>query len=204
MSTTTLAPQVSRSIDPSAAECSTSQARLGSIAPEGPRSRLAAPACPRPRRETRSRRRRVSRWELRGPAKGGSRVVRAWPSGPPGPDVRSGRTGRRMTSGTCDAGKPLRLTHRGRVLVVLAGVLALLGAFTVGRASLAAAPDASSPPAHPAATVVVQPGQTLWDVAAAVAPGGDRRVTVERILRMNRLANSALSPGRTLRVPGPR
>ena len=47
----------------------------------------------------------------------------------------------------------------------------------------AAASSAAGVAAAP--TVVVQPGDTLWSIAAAVAPEVDVRITVDRLVALN-------------------
>ena len=66
---------------------------------------------------------------------------------------------------------PARLTRRGRLAVVLM-VLAflVLAGFTLGRVSSQAAG-----PSRPLPTVTVHTGETLWQIAARVAPQADRR-----------------------------
>jgi Tfp pilus assembly protein FimV len=92
---------------------------------------------------------------------------------------------------------PARLTHRGRVVVVLL-VLALLvvGGFVLGRVSSQAAG-----PAKPLPTVTVHAGETLWDLAARVAPHADRRALVLRIEALNHLAGGRVEVGQQLRLP---
>ncbi|OUZ09999.1 hypothetical protein BHE97_09065 [Aeromicrobium sp. PE09-221] len=94
---------------------------------------------------------------------------------------------------------PVRLTRRGRVVVFVAASLVLaLGAIAMG-ASVAATSD-SAPVAT--TTVQVQPGQTLWSIAAEANPGGDVRATVDEIVRLNALPNaSGLQMGTSLAVP---
>jgi nucleoid-associated protein YgaU len=51
-------------------------------------------------------------------------------------------------------------------------------------------------------TVVVQPGDRLWGVAAGIAPDGDRRVTISQIVELNGLRSAAdIHPGDVLVVP---
>lgn len=92
----------------------------------------------------------------------------------------------------------LRLTRRGRVLLV--GVLAavLLAAFSLGRVSS----NADTPSDRPSVQhVTVRPGETLWAVATRVAPGNDPRVTVQRLMDLNGLSSPALRAGESLIVP---
>ncbi|XVQ09092.1 LysM peptidoglycan-binding domain-containing protein [Spirillospora sp. CA-255316] len=50
-------------------------------------------------------------------------------------------------------------------------------------------------------TVVVGPGETLWDIAVRDDPEGDPRVTVRRIADLNGLSDSVVQPGQHLRMP---
>jgi nucleoid-associated protein YgaU len=51
------------------------------------------------------------------------------------------------------------------------------------------------------ATVTVQPGDTLWAIAADRYPDSDVRAKVWQIEQVNHLAGKRLQPGETLRVP---
>jgi LysM repeat protein len=93
----------------------------------------------------------------------------------------------------------VRLTRRGRVVVVLAALLLLVVAgFTLGRASS----QAAGPVAHrPLPTVTVAPGETLWQIAARVDPGSDRRALVDQIEALNHLHDGRIVAGQQLRLP---
>ena len=52
-----------------------------------------------------------------------------------------------------------------------------------------------------AATVVVQPGDTLWTIAAARYPGDDPRARIGEIQRLNNLSSPVIVVGETLRLP---
>jgi nucleoid-associated protein YgaU len=52
-----------------------------------------------------------------------------------------------------------------------------------------------------AATVVVQPGDTLWAIAAERYPGDDTRARIDEIERMNNLSSPVIVVGETLRLP---
>ncbi|GAA3926822.1 hypothetical protein GCM10023085_05210 [Actinomadura viridis] len=119
------------------------------------------------------------------------------------PDGTLGRAG----SGTHGAAPPLRLTRRGRAVVVsfIAGLLLVLLWLTAGLgASAGDKEDATPPAATPAArvkTVVVEPGETLWEIATRDDPDGDPRITVQRIADLNGLSDSIVQPGQRLRMP---
>jgi LysM repeat protein len=52
------------------------------------------------------------------------------------------------------------------------------------------------------ATVTVQPGDTLWGLAAAHSgPSADLQEIVDRITDVNHLQSGALQPGERLRIP---
>ena len=93
--------------------------------------------------------------------------------------------------------KPVRLTKRGRRLVaavVLVPLTALLWLVSGhGVAAMGTAPVTK--------TVVVQPGQSLWDLAVTAAPGADPRETVYEIKQMNHFSSSDVIPGQAVVVP---
>jgi Tfp pilus assembly protein FimV len=95
------------------------------------------------------------------------------------------------------AARPVRLTRRGRALLLLVLVTLLLGAFSLGRTSA----DAGGGATAPRPTTVVQPGDTLWSIARRVAPGADPRVTVDRLARLNDLGGRPIVAGQRLVLP---
>ena len=97
---------------------------------------------------------------------------------------------------------PVRLTRRGRRLLRTTVVaVALLVVLIVGFLGRTPAGAGDSAPEAATASVIVQPGDTLWSVAKAVAPQDDVRDTIERISTLNNLDTRVLSPGQTLVVP---
>jgi hypothetical protein len=50
-------------------------------------------------------------------------------------------------------------------------------------------------------TVVVQPGQTLWSIAAARYPDDDPRSRIDDIVRLNNLGSQPIHAGETISVP---
>jgi hypothetical protein len=94
----------------------------------------------------------------------------------------------------------LRLTRRGKVVVLVGAVLAIaLLVVLLGSSSLAS-DNAGTPQAT--TTVTVMPGHTLWEIATEANPNGDIRQTVDDIVRLNSLPNaSALQMGSEIAVP---
>lgn len=93
----------------------------------------------------------------------------------------------------------LRLTSRGRVVVLLVVLAAALAVF-----ALRGAPAASSDIIHHqrTATVVVSPGETVWDIARRVAPDADTRSVVAEIEELNSMTDAgSIRVGQPLSVP---
>jgi LysM repeat protein len=94
----------------------------------------------------------------------------------------------------------VRLTRRGRVVVVVA---ALLVAIAVGVLLNAAGSVATQRPGTPEPTRIVQvgSGDTLWDIAAGLADDGDVRAVMEEIKQLNALDSGVLQAGQRHVVP---
>jgi hypothetical protein len=93
----------------------------------------------------------------------------------------------------------VRLTRRGRVVIVLALLTVAFLAFTLGRVGSSQA--ATEPGTRvPYAQTTVHRGETLWAVARRVAPGHDPREVVEQIRVLNHLTGS-LQAGQQLLLP---
>ena len=96
--------------------------------------------------------------------------------------------------------EPVRLTRRGQVVVVAALLLFALAVSTLLGARSAAVPTDSRP--QPTQIFTVEAGETLWDIAARVAPAEDPRETIEDIVRLNALDDAGdLQIGQPIAVP---
>lgn len=94
---------------------------------------------------------------------------------------------------------PVRLTRRGRVVMVIAALaLLLLAAFALGSVAVG-----SETPGQAQSTeiVMVSTGDTLWGIASEINSDGDVRSTMREIERLNALESTALAAGQKLRVP---
>jgi hypothetical protein len=92
----------------------------------------------------------------------------------------------------------LRLTRRGRVVLVLLAMLLLAPMVTWGATAVA------SSPGEPTEVRVhaVQPGETLWGFAQEVArPGEDVRHAVGRLQELNEMSTGSLRVGELLLLP---
>lgn len=97
------------------------------------------------------------------------------------------------------ADRGLRLTRRGRLALTLATAGCVLAIAGLAVAPPSSAPEASTPTT--ATSVVVAPGDTLWDLALRADPQADPRVTVARIVELNNLAGGYIQPGQKLQLP---
>lgn len=95
----------------------------------------------------------------------------------------------------------VRLTRRGRAVLVLLLAALLLTVFSLGqRDTQAAAVGAGSGASAPTETIV-QPGESLWSVAQRIAPDNDPREVIAQIRRLNDLETSDLLIGQHLLLP---
>jgi hypothetical protein len=95
------------------------------------------------------------------------------------------------------AAAPVRLTRRGRLVVVLAVLVVLVAGLSLGMSSQAAGRGQHRAPA----TVTVQPGESLWQVATRVAPDADPRLVIDQLQKINRLPSASVAAGQQLVVP---
>lgn len=89
-----------------------------------------------------------------------------------------------------------RLSRRGRAVVFLLGFLVLLAIGIVFAGGSVATGEKET-----TTTIVVAPGQTLWDVASDVSEGGDVRDAMTHLVELNDLDSVVLDAGQRLEVP---
>jgi hypothetical protein len=95
-------------------------------------------------------------------------------------------------------GPPLRLTRRGRVAVL---VLLVLVASLASAVLFTTASRADNTPGGPAPTIVVQRGDTLWDIAARTLPDRNNQDAVAELRDLNHLTGYGIQPGDVLTLP---
>lgn len=97
-------------------------------------------------------------------------------------------------------GGSVRLTRRGRLVVLLGALLLVLLAGVFLGAGSVASEEAGTP--APTEIVMVGEGDTLWGIASDIAEdGGDVRSVIVEIERLNALDSEVLTLGQRLRVP---
>lgn len=93
---------------------------------------------------------------------------------------------------------PLRFTRRARLLALLLAGLGLCAVLAL--ALVNATPDGNGLADAPS-SVLVGPGDTLWQIATEIAPGQDPLTVIGRIRAANGLGSAPLHPGQLLSIP---
>ena len=97
---------------------------------------------------------------------------------------------------------PIRLTRRGRVVVVLAVAFVLLvGFWSSARHGARATSGDERGPVVTGESVVIGPHDTLWGVAVRTRPDVDPRITVQRMIDLNALSGAVVNPGQRVYLP---
>ncbi|RMI08915.1 LysM peptidoglycan-binding domain-containing protein [Cellulomonas triticagri] len=92
---------------------------------------------------------------------------------------------------------PLRLTRRGRAVVVLLGLLLAVAGVMGGRAVADGPERALEVVSHPVAS-----GETLWQIASDIAaPGEDVRDVVLALQDLNGMSSASLQAGEVILLP---
>lgn len=95
----------------------------------------------------------------------------------------------------------LRLTRRGRAVLATLAALPLVIAglvFGLGASNAVASHDGA---VDSLTWVTVDGGETLWDLAAEIAPTEDPREFAAQVTDFNRLASSEIQAGQRLAIP---
>jgi LysM repeat protein len=107
--------------------------------------------------------------------------------------------GRSLTAGRArQVQPPLRLTRRGRAVVL--AFLVVLASFA-SAVLFTTASRAEQPPSGPPPSIVVRPGDTLWDIASRTSPRRDGQAAVDELRRLNGLSGYGVRPGDVLILP---
>lgn len=112
-------------------------------------------------------------------------------------DFRLHRRARRVAARPAEA--PVRLTRRGRLVLLALLVAVVFAAMSVLGGHSAATGEAGAP--VETRTVVVGEGDTLWTIAADVAEPGEVREMIHHIEELNALSGASLQLGQRLAVP---
>lgn len=95
---------------------------------------------------------------------------------------------------------PLRITRRGRAVLMSFVAIPLAAWIAVatlnGGGATATLDDVAA-----LEFVTVHPGQTLWGLAAELAPSVDPREVIDDVMRFNRLGSADIAAGQQLAIP---
>jgi nucleoid-associated protein YgaU len=116
--------------------------------------------------------------------------------------ARVGNPGRQGVRVHREAEAPaLRLTRRGRMLVMALSVIVFGSAIVVLGLRVTGILEPGPSFTH-TVPIQVAPGQTLWSIAQQTNPTKDPVIVVEKIANLNKLATPAdITPGQTLQIP---
>jgi LysM repeat protein len=117
----------------------------------------------------------------------------------PGSPVRGGSVSVLHAPLATPTAGPVRLTRRGIGVLTVAVAVACAGLWWLA-AQTASGSAAAGTPHHAPSAVTVAPGDTLWDIAARVAPQRDPRAEVADLTRRNHLSEAAIVPGQVLQI----
>lgn len=93
----------------------------------------------------------------------------------------------------------VRLTRRGRIVVLAAFLLAAFAVMVAAGGWATATRDGGTP--EQVRIIEVQPGDTLYDIAGSLAEPGEVRSMVHRIQQLNSLPGGGLQVGQKLAIP---
>lgn len=93
----------------------------------------------------------------------------------------------------------VRLTRRGRVVVLLASLILAFAVGVMVAAGSVATGEAGTP--EPTKVITVGSGDTLWAIASDLADDGDVRSMMSKIESLNAMESGALAAGQRLVVP---
>jgi hypothetical protein len=92
---------------------------------------------------------------------------------------------------------PLRITRRGRLALTAAVSLPVLAAsILLASPGAQAGSEAGEPEVY-----TVLAGESLWDIAEAIAPNEDPRAVIDQIRSANGLSGAEVFPGDRLNLP---
>ncbi|GAB2449203.1 hypothetical protein GCM10027062_33090 [Nocardioides hungaricus] len=103
------------------------------------------------------------------------------------------------TSPTTTPITAVRLTRRGRLVVLAVALVAVLAVGLLLASGSVATDEPGTP--EPTRVVLVGAGDTLWEIAAGLADDGDVRAMIDRIERLNALESGMVVAGQQLVVP---
>jgi len=98
----------------------------------------------------------------------------------------------------------LTLTNRGRTLILVSALILATSSFAATFSAFnGAAASTTSISAAPVAAeeIIVQPGESYWSIARAIAPGVSTQDVIDQIHQLNPFEGATLQAGTKILVP---
>lgn len=98
----------------------------------------------------------------------------------------------------------LTLTNRGRTVIMVSALIVATSSFAATFSAFnGAAASTASISAAPvvAEQIIVQPGESYWSIARAIAPGRSTQDVIDQIHQLNPFAGPTLQAGTKILVP---
>ena len=98
----------------------------------------------------------------------------------------------------------LTLTNRGRTVLMVSALIVATSSFAATFSAFnGAAASTASISAAPvvAEQIIVQPGESYWSIARAIAPGRSTQDVIDQIHQLNPFAGPTLQAGTKILVP---
>ena len=99
---------------------------------------------------------------------------------------------------------PVKLTSRGRTVIMVSALIVATSSFAATFSAFnGAAASTASISATPveAEQIIVQPGESYWSIARAIAPGRSTQDVIDQIHQLNPFEGSTLQAGTKILVP---
>jgi len=99
---------------------------------------------------------------------------------------------------------PVILTNRGRTVLMASALILATSTFAATFSAFnGAAASTTSVSAAPIASeeIIVQPGESYWSIARAIAPGVSTQDVIDQIHELNPFAGATLQAGTKILVP---
>ena len=99
----------------------------------------------------------------------------------------------------------LTLTSRGRSVVMVSALIlatsTFAATFSAFNGAVASTTSAASSTSVAAEEIIVQPGESYWSIARAIAPGRSTQDVIDQIHELNPFAGATLQAGTKISVP---
>lgn len=101
---------------------------------------------------------------------------------------------------------PVILTNRGRTVLMVSALIVATSSFAATFSAFTGAAASTTPTTAAISSVaaekiIVQPGESYWSIARAIAPGRSTQDVIDQIHELNPFAGATLQAGTKILVP---